>query len=50
MGGGTPLLEANQVGGDVQGFDINPTAAWIVRGGNRAPGFGCLQPGSERSE
>ena len=31
MGGGTPLLEANRVGCDVAGFDINPMAAWIVR-------------------
>src|SRR5258705_7889257 len=31
MGGGTPLLEANRVGCDVKGFDINPMAAWIVR-------------------
>jgi adenine-specific DNA methylase len=31
MGGGTPLLEANRVGCDVSGFDINPMAAWIVR-------------------
>ncbi len=31
MGGGTPLLEANRVGCDVLGFDINPMAAWIVR-------------------
>jgi putative DNA methylase len=31
MGGGTPLLEANRVGCDVMGFDINPMAAWIVR-------------------
>jgi putative DNA methylase len=31
MGGGTPLLEANRVGCDVQGFDINPMASWIVR-------------------
>src|ERR1700693_3380154 len=31
MGGGTPLLEANRVGCDVQGYDINPMAAWIVR-------------------
>jgi putative DNA methylase len=31
MGGGTPLLEANRVGCDVQGFDINPMATWIVR-------------------
>ena len=31
MGGGIPLLEANRVGCDVQGFDINPMSAWIVR-------------------
>jgi putative DNA methylase len=31
MGGGTPLLEANRVGCDVVGFDINPMATWIVR-------------------
>src|SRR5690242_12070898 len=31
MGGGTPLIEANRVGCDVNGFDINPMAAWIVR-------------------
>src|SRR5260370_32338604 len=31
MGGGTPLLEANRVGCDVIGFDINPMATWIVR-------------------
>jgi adenine-specific DNA methylase len=31
MGGGTPLLEANRIGCDVLGFDINPMAAWIVR-------------------
>src|SRR5712692_7161624 len=31
MGGGTPLIEANRVGCDVIGFDINPIAAWIVR-------------------
>src|SRR5712692_10781676 len=31
MGGGTPLLEANRVGCDVRGFDINPMATWIVR-------------------
>ena len=33
MGGGTPLLEANRVGCDVEGFDINPMSAWIVREG-----------------
>ena len=31
MGGGTPLLEANRVGCDVVGYDINPMAYWIVR-------------------
>jgi putative DNA methylase len=31
MGGGTPLIEANRVGCDVTGFDINPMATWIVR-------------------
>ena len=31
MGGGTPLIEANRVGCDVQGLDINPMSTWIVR-------------------
>lgn len=31
MGGGTPLLEANRVGCDVVGFDINPMSYWIVK-------------------
>lgn len=31
MGGGTPLVEANRVGCDVVGYDINPMAYWIVR-------------------
>jgi len=31
MGGGTPLLEANRIGCNVVGTDINPMAAWIVR-------------------
>ncbi len=31
MGGGTPLLEANRVGCDVVGIDINPMAYWIVK-------------------
>jgi putative DNA methylase len=30
MGGGTPLIEANRVGCDVIGFDVNPMSAWIV--------------------
>lgn len=31
MGGGTPLLEANRVGCDVFGCDINPMAYWVVK-------------------
>lgn len=31
MGGGTPLMEANRLGFDVFGSDINPMAWWIVR-------------------
>jgi len=31
MGGGTPLIEANRIGCDMYGYDINPMAAWIVR-------------------
>jgi len=31
MGGGTPLLEANRLGCDVTGYDINPMAYWIVK-------------------
>ncbi len=31
MGGGTPLIEANRIGCDVQGFDVNPMSAWVVR-------------------
>ena len=31
MGGGTTLFEANRVGCNVVGFDINPMAYWIVR-------------------
>jgi putative DNA methylase len=31
MGGGTPVLEANRVGCDVTGYEINPMAAWICR-------------------
>jgi len=30
MGGGTPLVEANRLGCDIVGFDINPMAHWIV--------------------
>ncbi len=31
MGGGTTLIEANRVGCEVTGLDINPMAWWIVR-------------------
>ncbi|PKN30742.1 MAG: DNA methylase [Deltaproteobacteria bacterium HGW-Deltaproteobacteria-21] len=31
MGGGSPLLEANRVGCDVIGYDINPMSFWIVK-------------------
>jgi adenine-specific DNA methylase len=31
MGGGTPIVEANRVGCDVIGYDINPMSYWIVR-------------------
>ena len=31
MGGGTPLIEANRMGFNSIGFDINPLAWWIVR-------------------
>jgi len=31
MGGGTPAVEANRLGMNVVGCDINPMAAWIVR-------------------
>jgi adenine-specific DNA methylase len=31
MGGGTPLIEANRMGCEVIGWDINPMAYWIVK-------------------
>ncbi|SFH58667.1 Adenine-specific DNA methylase, contains a Zn-ribbon domain [Nitrosospira sp. Nsp14] len=31
MGGGIPLLEANRLGCNVVGMDINPMSVWIVR-------------------
>lgn len=31
MGGGTPVVEANRLGMNVVGCDINPLAVWIVR-------------------
>ena len=31
MGGGIPLIEANRIGCDIEGLDINPMSVWIVR-------------------
>lgn len=31
MGGGTPLIEANRIGCDIVGCDINPMSYWIVK-------------------
>lgn len=31
MGGGIPLIEANRIGCDIIGYDINPMAHWIVQ-------------------
>lgn len=31
MGGGTPLLEANRLGCNVHGVDLNPMSAWVVQ-------------------
>ncbi len=31
MGGGTPLIEANRLGCNITGYDINPMSYWIVR-------------------
>lgn len=31
MGGGIPILEANRIGCNVTGFDINPMSWWIVK-------------------
>jgi adenine-specific DNA methylase len=31
MGGGTPLIEANRLGCNIIGTDINPMATWIVQ-------------------
>ncbi len=31
MGGGTPLIEANRLGCDCLGVDLNPMSAWIVQ-------------------
>ncbi len=31
MGGGIPLIEANRIGCDIIGYDINPMSYWIVK-------------------
>lgn len=31
MGGGSPLIEANRIGCDVVGYDINPMSYWVVK-------------------
>jgi adenine-specific DNA methylase len=31
MGGGIPVIEANRIGCDVIGYDINPMSYWIVK-------------------
>jgi putative DNA methylase len=31
MGGGSPLIEANRIGCDVVGYDINPMSFWVVK-------------------
>lgn len=31
MGGGSPLIEANRLGCDVVGYDINPMSYWVVK-------------------
>ena len=47
MGGGTPLLEANRMGCDVNGFDINPMAYWIVRQEMASLDMGCYRRAAE---
>ena len=45
MGGGTPLFEANRLGFNVVGGDVNPMAYWIVR-----QSLTPLDPGLIRAE
>jgi adenine-specific DNA methylase len=35
MGGGSPLIEANRLGCNITGYDINPMSYWIVRSPSR---------------
>ena len=48
MGGGTPLLEANRLGCNVAGTDINPMSAWIVREEIDALDLGAYGKATER--
>ena len=48
MGGGTPLIEANRVGCDVEGFDVNPMAAWIVREEIEGIDLGAYEQAADR--
>src|SRR5512135_3030943 len=47
MGGGTPLLEANRLGCDVIGHDINPMSYWIVRQEIEHLDLGAFREGTE---
>ena len=48
MGGGTPLIEANRVGCDVEGFDVNQMAAWIVREASDGIDLGAYEKAAKR--
>jgi len=48
MGGGTPLLEANRLGCNVVGTDINPMSVWIVREEIDALDLGAYAKEAER--
>lgn len=48
MGGGTPLLEANRLGCNVVGTDINPMSAWVVREEIDALDLGAYARATER--
>lgn len=48
MGGGTPLLEANRLGCDVVGIDINPMSAWVVREEIDAIDLGAYEKATDR--
>lgn len=48
MGGGSPLLEANRVGCNVIGTDINPMATWVVREEIDALDLGAYQSASDQ--